>query len=85
MLHEDNVRVGFFEREQYEGVLAHLPEAMRPVVTFAYVTGWRINSEVLLLRGDSSISKRARSASILELRRIEKGGCSTLLRNCTNS
>jgi integrase len=50
MLREDNVRVGFFEREQYEVVLAHLPEAMRPVVTFAYVTGWRINSEVLTLQ-----------------------------------
>lgn len=50
MLREDNVRVGFFEREQYEAVLAHLPEAMRPVVTFAYVTGWRINSEVLPLQ-----------------------------------
>ena len=47
MLREDNVRVGFFEHEQYEAVLAHLPEGMRPVVTFAYVTGWRINSEVL--------------------------------------
>jgi len=31
-------------------VLAHLPEGMRPVVTFAYVTGWRINSEVLPLQ-----------------------------------
>jgi integrase len=50
MLREDNVRVGFFEREQYEAVLAHLPEGMRPVVTFAYVTGWRINSEVLSLQ-----------------------------------
>ncbi len=47
MLRGDNVRVGFFEREQYEAVLAHLPEGMRPVVTFAYVAGWRINSEVL--------------------------------------
>ena len=47
MLREDDVRVGFFEREQYEAVLAHLPEGMRPVVTFAYITGWRINSEVL--------------------------------------
>ena len=47
MLREDNIRVGFFEREQYEAVVAHLPEGMRPVVTFAYVTGWRINSEVL--------------------------------------
>jgi integrase len=47
MLREDNVRVGFFEREHYEAVLARLPEGMRPVVMFAYVTGWRINSEVL--------------------------------------
>jgi integrase len=50
MLREDNVRVGFFEREQYEAVLAHMPEAMRPAVTFGYVTGWRINSEVLPLQ-----------------------------------
>jgi integrase len=50
MLREDNVRVGFFEREQYEAVLVYLPEGMRPVVTFAYVTGWRINSEVLPLQ-----------------------------------
>lgn len=50
LLREDNVRVGFFEREQYEAVLAHLPGGMQPAVTFAYVTGWRINSEVLPLQ-----------------------------------
>lgn len=50
MLRENNVRAGFFEREQYLSMLAHLPEDMRPVVTFAYVTGWRINSEVLPLQ-----------------------------------
>ena len=50
MLREDNVRVGFFEPEQYQAVLAHLPDGMQPVVTFAYVTGWRINSEVLPLQ-----------------------------------
>jgi integrase len=50
MLREDNIRVGFFEEEQYRAVLAHLPEGMRPVVMFAYVTGWRINSEVLPLQ-----------------------------------
>lgn len=50
MLREDNVRAGFFERDQYEAVLAQLPPAMRPVVTFAYVTGWRIGSEVLPLQ-----------------------------------
>lgn len=28
---------------------AHLPEPLQPVVTFAYITGWRLNSEVLPL------------------------------------
>jgi integrase len=50
MLRENNVRAGFFEREQYLAVQKHLPTSMRPVVTFAYVTGWRINSEVLPLQ-----------------------------------
>ncbi|MGQ0736573.1 MAG: tyrosine-type recombinase/integrase [Acidobacteriota bacterium] len=48
-LKEDNVRVGFFEREQFLAVLAHLPEPVRPAATFAYLTGWRIDSEVLSL------------------------------------
>jgi integrase len=49
LLREDNVRTGFFEPEQFESVVAHLPEALQPVVTFAYITGWRIASEVLPL------------------------------------
>lgn len=48
-LKEHNVRVGFFEREQFLAVLAHLPEPVRPAATFAYLTGWRIDSEVLPL------------------------------------
>lgn len=48
-LKEHNVRVGFFERDQFLAVLAHLPEAVRPAATFAYITGWRIDSEVLPL------------------------------------
>jgi integrase len=40
----------FFEREQIERVLAHLPAAIRPAVQFAYITGWRIPSEVLKLQ-----------------------------------
>lgn len=47
MLRENNVRAGFLEHEHYQTVLQHVPSSMRPVVTFAYVTGWRINSEVL--------------------------------------
>jgi integrase len=49
-LREHNVRTGFFEREQFEAVRRHLPEALRPVVTFAYITGWRLQSEILPLQ-----------------------------------
>jgi integrase len=44
------VRQGFFEREQFEDVRTQLPEVLRPSVTFAYLTGWRIPSEVLRLK-----------------------------------
>ena len=50
MLQEDNVRRGFFEREQFEAVRRRLPAEVQPVVTFAYLTGWRINSEVLTMQ-----------------------------------
>ena len=50
MLKERNVRTGFFEREQSERILAHLPPAIRPAVRFAYITGWRIPSEDLKLQ-----------------------------------
>lgn len=49
MLREGPARSGFFEREAYESVLAHLPAEIRPVIEFAYLTGWRIPSEVLPL------------------------------------
>lgn len=50
MLKERNVRTGFSEREQLERVLDLLPPAVRPAVQFAYITGWRIPSEVLPLQ-----------------------------------
>jgi integrase len=50
MLEERNVRQGFFERDAFETLRGHLPEAVRPVVTFAYLTGWRVPSEVLTLQ-----------------------------------
>lgn len=49
LLEERNTRTGFFEREQLHAVLAHLPAALGPVIQFAYLTGWRIPSEVLPL------------------------------------
>jgi len=50
LLREDNTRVGFFEPEQFQAVMGHLPEPLQPVVEFAYITGWRIASEVLPLQ-----------------------------------
>ena len=49
MLNEAAPRAGFFEREQYESVLRHLPAELRPVVSFTYITGWRMADEVLPL------------------------------------
>lgn len=47
MLREDNRRKGFFEAEEYRAVLEHLPEELKPVIQTAYITGWRIASEIL--------------------------------------
>jgi len=49
MLKENNVRSGFFEWEDFTRLRNHLPEYLRPMVTFAYYTGWRI-SEIRSLR-----------------------------------
>jgi integrase len=49
MLQEHNVRRGFFERAQLDAVKGHLPAALRSVVEFAYLTGWRIKAEILPL------------------------------------
>jgi integrase len=49
MLREDNVRRGFFEADQFEAVCRHLPAPLVPVVRFAYLTGWRLRSEILSL------------------------------------
>lgn len=49
MLHEDNVRKGFFEPEHFHSILKYMPEHVKPVARFAYITGWRTNSEILPL------------------------------------
>jgi integrase len=48
MLQERNVRKGFFEHEEFIALRAALPLELRPVVTFAYYTGWR-KEEVLTM------------------------------------
>lgn len=50
LLNENNVRRGFFELDEFLAVQRHLPAAVRPVIEFAYITGWRIPSEVLPLQ-----------------------------------
>ncbi len=47
MLEERNVRTGFFEPEQFRAVVAALPEDLRAVAECAYITGWRVRSELL--------------------------------------
>lgn len=49
MLPENNARQGFFEQEEFDAVLAHLPSELQAPLRFAYITGWRLKSEVLNL------------------------------------
>jgi len=52
MLEEDNARQGFFEPWEFEAVLVRLSEHLRPPLNFAYLTGWRLRSEILPLTWD---------------------------------
>jgi integrase len=45
-----NTRTGFFEQDHFLAVRKHLPAYLQPVVTFAYLTGWRVPSEILSLQ-----------------------------------
>lgn len=47
MLHVSNTRKGFFEESMYQAVLDRLPNYLKPVITAAYITGWRTQSELL--------------------------------------
>lgn len=49
-LDEDNTRTGFFSAADLNVLLPHLPAPVRPVIRFAYITGWRVTSEVLPLK-----------------------------------
>jgi integrase len=46
-LQENNVRKGFFERDQFEAVLRELPDYLRAAMEVAYITGWRVAAEIL--------------------------------------
>jgi hypothetical protein len=38
VLHENNVRKGFFNEEQFSALLAHLSEDLQSVIRTAYIT-----------------------------------------------
>jgi integrase len=46
-LRVNNARKGFFEAEQFQALLRHLPDDIKPVAVTAYVTGWRVHDEIL--------------------------------------
>jgi integrase len=50
MLKENNVRKGFFDQDRFQAVRAKMTEDVQPLISFAYITGWRIRSEVQLLQ-----------------------------------
>src|SRR5262245_57476771 len=45
----DNARQGFFEEEELQAILPHLPEHARNLVEYLYLTGWR-SSEAFRLQ-----------------------------------
>jgi integrase len=51
MLRESNVRKGFFEYHEYVSLKDALPTEIKPIVTFAFHSGWRKN-EILGLTWD---------------------------------
>jgi integrase len=50
LLQEDNVRVGFLEETDMAKVLPLLPRDLAHVVEFAWITSWRVASEVLKMQ-----------------------------------
>jgi integrase len=47
MLREANARKGFFAIQEFQAVLANLPDYLKPVFEVAHLTGWRVKSEIL--------------------------------------
>lgn len=73
MLAENNVRQGFLEHGDFLKLLGNLPEHLRPLLEFLYLSGWRkgeaiklewrdvdLNGKVVRLRIENSKNKEAR-------------------------
>lgn len=55
LLEVRNAREVFFEREEFERVVAELPAPLRPPFWFAFHTGWRTQSEILPLQWSENV------------------------------
>jgi integrase len=62
LLEENNVRTGFFEHAEFIALRNAAPEYFKPVVTFAYYTGWRTR-EILSLKWNQ-VDLNARTARL---------------------
>lgn len=45
----DNARQGFFEEADFRLIYKELPDYLQPLFEFAYLTGWRVKSEIAAL------------------------------------
>lgn len=61
-LREDNARQGFFEAEDFEAVVATLPNPVDDIARFAYLSGWR-KGEILSL-GWEGVDRKAREVRL---------------------
>jgi len=82
MLQEHNARTGFFERGEFDAVLAHLPDDLRAVFEVAYDTGWRVKSEILTRQGPTWTSAAGGSVSNLARPRMARGDNFRSRRTC---
>jgi len=70
----NNARKGFFEKDQFEAVVSALPEYLKPLVRFLYVSGWRVgearalrwrdvnlHASVARLEGEHTKNRKART------------------------
>lgn len=72
---EDNVRQGFFEHEEFLGVLNYLPDDLKDYVAFGYYSGWRkgeitalewrdIDGDMIRLRPEVAKNKTGRMLAV---------------------
>ena len=58
-LPEYNTRQGFFERDEFEAVVVHLPPYLQDFARFGYLTGWRKGEIISLTWADVDYRGRA--------------------------